>query len=64
MDTCDVEILVNRLTPLSFRDQCAIAAMNALIVSPDDETNTRSKCARRAFDYADAMEAERKKRNE
>lgn len=45
----------------SFRDQCSIAAMQALI-STDNYGSVALVCAVDAFDFADAMEAERLKR--
>lgn len=49
------------LNALSFRDQCAIAAMQALI-STDNYSSAAPVCAIDAFDFAESMEAERQKR--
>ena len=48
---------------LSFRDKCAIAAMQTLLHNTADNMRySVVDCAKDAFDYADAMESERQKR--
>jgi len=53
--------------PLSFRDQCAIAAFRAVVNTLGDEwfidKADMTRLATRTFDLADAMEAERQKRS-
>ena len=43
------------LLPLSFRDQCAISAMAALITTDKDWTNSADFIAKVAYEQADAM---------
>ncbi len=68
----DKKILENIGTmarPLSFRDQSAIAAMQAFLASPKttsgnlDAKDFINLATSYAFDVADSMDAERKKRN-
>ncbi len=47
---------------LSFRDQCAIAAI-PLIIHRNNIDAWAAKDAKDCFDFADAMEAERQKRD-
>lgn len=49
---------------LSFRDQCAIAAMAQYIPGFLNDSSTLELNVKCAFDWADAMEAERKKRGD
>jgi hypothetical protein len=58
---------MTREEEIKFRDECAMRAMPAIMYSeltPNEYLNERVNLAKMAFDIADAMLEEKKKRNE
>lgn len=60
----DMRRMMRERVPLSFRDQCAIAAMQGMMANPNQEIvpADESGVVKWAFSIADAMCAERLKR--
>lgn len=50
------------VAPLSFRDQCAIAAMNGLAAAQFERGERKEDVVQLAFDIADQMDTERQRR--
>ncbi len=64
-----IEKAIKKTKPLSFADQCAIAAMQSFLANPNSSTGEMTSfeyartTAGMAYVFANAMDAERRKRN-